>query len=175
MLGLINRYLQGFVSVPINLACKKKELFELLEHHRELTLEQIVEFLGANGGHLQVALRMMQSINWLERNEIGQYYLTDEAQLHKKISEEILDLYHLPLYLYIKGEQQLGLLKDWIERSPLISPGSGLGALMFLLARLMFLVLLLFLPLLYHNFFAIFMGCLVLPFLIRQQSHMIGQ
>lgn len=116
MLDIINRYLHGFVAVPVILACKEKGLFELLEHQGYLTLEQIVERLGANGGHLQVALRMMQSLNWLERNEAGQYSLTDEAEIHKKIPEEILDLYHLPLESYLMG-QQSGLLKVWIDRS----------------------------------------------------------
>jgi amino acid adenylation domain-containing protein/non-ribosomal peptide synthase protein (TIGR01720 family) len=117
MLDVINRYLHGFVAVPVILACRKKGLFELLQHHGRLTREQIVESLGANGGHLQVALRMMRSLNWLERNEVGQYFLTDEAQLHKKIPEEILDLYHLPIESYLMGEQPSGLLKNWIERS----------------------------------------------------------
>jgi|JFJP01.1.fsa_nt_gi Acetyltransferases len=117
MLDIINRYLHGFVAVPVILACKKKGLFELLEHHGSLTLEPIVERLGANGGHLQVALRMIQSLNWLSQNEVGAYSLTDEAEIHKKIPEEILDLYHLPVESYLKGEQQPGILKHWIDRS----------------------------------------------------------
>jgi amino acid adenylation domain-containing protein/non-ribosomal peptide synthase protein (TIGR01720 family) len=117
MLDIINRYLHGFVAVPVILACKEKGLFELLEHQGELTLEQIVESLGANGGHFQVALRMMRSLNWLSQNEVGAYSLTDEAEIHKKIPEEILDLYHLPIESYLMGEQQSGLLKDWIDRS----------------------------------------------------------
>jgi malonyl CoA-acyl carrier protein transacylase len=118
MLDVINRYLHGFVAVPVILACRKKGLFELLQHQGSpLTRQQIVESLGANGGHLQVALRMIRSLNWLERNEVGQYSLTDEAQLHKKIPEEILDLYHLPFESYLMGEQPSGLLKNWISRS----------------------------------------------------------
>ncbi|WP_414624618.1 GNAT family N-acetyltransferase [Calothrix sp. CCY 0018] len=116
MLDVINRYLHGFVAVPIILTCKKKGLFELLAHQGSLTLEQIVELLGANGGHFQVALRMMQSLNWLERNEAEQYSLTDEADIHKEIPEEILDLYHLPIESYLMG-QQSGFLKRWIELS----------------------------------------------------------
>ncbi|MEG4395134.1 non-ribosomal peptide synthetase/type I polyketide synthase [Microcoleus sp. BROC3] len=117
MLDVINRYLHGFVAVPVILACRKKGLFELLQHQGSLTREQIVESLGANGGHLQVALRMIRSLNWLERNEVGQYSLTDESQLYKKIPEEILDLYHLPFESYLMGEQPSGLLKNWISRS----------------------------------------------------------
>ncbi|MBP5971591.1 SDR family NAD(P)-dependent oxidoreductase [Brasilonema sp. CT11] len=117
MLDVINRYLHGFVAVPIILACKKKGLFELIKHHDELTLEQMVELLRANGGHFQVALRMMRSLNWLERNEVGQYSLTHLAEIHKEIPEEILDLYHLPFESYLMGEQPSGLLKNWISRS----------------------------------------------------------
>lgn len=117
MLDVINRYAHRFVAVPVILVCKKKSLFELLQHHEPLTLEQIADRLAANGGHLQVALRMMQSLNWLSRNEVGQYSLTDEVEIHKKIPEEILDLYHLPVDSYLMGEQQSGFLKVWIERS----------------------------------------------------------
>ena len=109
MLDVINRYAHGFVAVPVILACKEKGLFKLLQHHGSLTLEQIVERLGANAGHLQVALRMMQSLNWLERNEAGQYFLTDEADIYKEIPQEILDLYHLSIESYLIGEQQSGL------------------------------------------------------------------
>jgi malonyl CoA-acyl carrier protein transacylase len=117
MLDVINRYAHGFVAVPVILACKEKGLFELLQYQGCLTLEQIVERLGANGGHLQVALRMMQSLNWLSRNEVGQYSLTDEAEIHKEIPEEILDLYHLPVDSYLMGEQSSDFLKVWIDRS----------------------------------------------------------
>ncbi|GET41664.1 methyltransferase family protein [Microseira wollei] len=117
MLEKINRYAHGFVAVPVILACKQKGLFELLQHQGSLNLEQITERLGANSGHLQVALRMMRSLNWLSRNEAGQYSLTYEAELHKKIPEDILSLYRLPVESYLKGEQQPALLKDWIERS----------------------------------------------------------
>jgi len=60
---------------------------------------------------------MIQSLNWLSQNEVGAYSLTDEAEIHKKIPEEILDLYHLPVESYLKGEQQPGILKHWIDRS----------------------------------------------------------
>ncbi|MEH2004546.1 hypothetical protein [Nostoc sp.] len=100
MLDVINRYAHGFVTVPVILACKKKGLFELLQNHGSLKKEQIVEHLGANGGHLQVALRMMLSLNWLSQNEVVAYSLTNEALIYKKIPEEILDLYHLPIESY---------------------------------------------------------------------------
>ncbi len=117
MLEIINRYAHGFVAVPVILACKNKGFFELLQEQGCLSLEQIIERLGANSGHLQVALRMMRSLNWLSRNEVGQYALTDGAEIHKKIPEDILELYHLPVESYLKGEQQPSLLQDWIERS----------------------------------------------------------
>ncbi len=116
MLDVINRYAHGFVAVPVILACKEKGLFAFLKREGFMSIEQIIERLGANGGHLQVALRMMQSLNWLERNDAGEYSLTQESEIHQQIPKDILELYRLPIESYLM-EQQLGLLENWIERS----------------------------------------------------------
>ncbi|NEP39776.1 MAG: polyketide synthase, partial [Okeania sp. SIO2H7] len=79
MLELINRYEHGFVSIPVILACREKGLFELIKQ-KKITHQQIAKTLRANTGHLQVALRMMQSLGWLSKNELGEYSLTDNSQ-----------------------------------------------------------------------------------------------
>ena len=117
MLDLINLYTHGFVAVPVILACKKKGLFQVLQQQGSLTLEQMVDLLNANSGHLQVALRMMQSLNWLSQNQLGEYSLTPEAEIYNTIPQDILDLYHLPIDSYLLGKQKSGFLKAWIERS----------------------------------------------------------
>ncbi|OLT58079.1 AprA-related methyltransferase [Moorena bouillonii] len=117
MLDTINRYQHGIISIPVILACKQKGFFDLLRRQENITLEQIVKDLGGNRGHLQVALRMMESLNWLSRNEAGEYSLTDKAEIYQQIPEDILDLYHLPIDSYLLGEQHSGFLKSWIEHS----------------------------------------------------------
>ncbi|NEO76053.1 hypothetical protein [Moorena sp. SIO4G3] len=79
MLELINRYQYGFVYIPVILACREKGLFDLIKEKR-ITHRQIANTLGANTGHRQVALRMMQSLGWLLKNEVNEYSLTDNFQ-----------------------------------------------------------------------------------------------
>nr|7UCL_A Chain A, Polyketide synthase-related protein [Cylindrospermopsis raciborskii]7UCL_B Chain B, Polyketide synthase-related protein [Cylindrospermopsis raciborskii] len=116
MLQKINRYTHGFVAVPVILACREKGVFELLADESPLSLNQMVEHLGANSGHFQVALRMLESLHWLSRNKELKYSLTAEAAIHNKISEDILQLYNLPIQSYLEGKQG-NLLGRWIERS----------------------------------------------------------
>jgi 7-keto-8-aminopelargonate synthetase-like enzyme/acyl carrier protein len=116
MLQKINRYTHGFVAVPVILACREKGLFELLTHESPLSLEQMVKHLGANSGHFQVALRMLESLDWLSRNEHLKYSLTSQAAIHNQIPEDVLQLYHLPIESYLQGKQGK-LLGRWIERS----------------------------------------------------------
>lgn len=117
VLNVINRYTHGLALVPVVLACRKKGLFTLLRRHVSMTLEQMVESLGANEGHLLVALRMIESLGWICRNETGEYSLTPEAEAHREIPEEILELYELPMDTYLTGQGQGGVLGRWIERS----------------------------------------------------------
>lgn len=117
MLDLINKYSHGFAFIPVVLACRKQGLFELLHQQRSMTLQQLSDRMGANDGHLQVALRMMQSLEWISRNELGEYSLTPEAEAQKEIPEEILELFDLPIDSYLVGQQQEGMLRKWIERS----------------------------------------------------------
>ncbi|BAZ33696.1 amino acid adenylation domain-containing protein (plasmid) [Cylindrospermum sp. NIES-4074] len=117
MLDIINVYAHGFVAVPVIIACKKKGLFQLFKKQKFLTLEQITYSLNANSGHLQVALRMMHSLDWLSQNHLGEYSLTDKAEICNTIDENILELYHLPIDLYLLGKENPEVLRDWIERS----------------------------------------------------------
>ncbi len=113
MLQKINRYTHGFVAVPVILACREKGFFQLLAHESPLSLEQMVKHLGANTGHFQVALRMLESLHWLSRNEQLQYSLTSEAAIHNQIPEDVLQLYDLPIESYLQGKQEK-LLGRWI-------------------------------------------------------------
>lgn len=116
MLQKINRYAHGFVAVPVILAFRGKGFFELFTHESSLSLEQMVEYLGANSGHFQVALRMLESLHWLSRNKHLKYSITSEAAINNQIPEKVLQLYHLPFESYLRGKQGK-LLGRWTEYS----------------------------------------------------------
>ncbi|NEO04111.1 MULTISPECIES: type I polyketide synthase [unclassified Moorena] len=116
MLDLINRYAHGFVAIPVIWACRERGIFELLAQKQSLYLEEIVEHFQANSGHLQVALRLLQSLKILEKNDVGAYSFGDRGQIHKKIPNDMVSLYKFPFDLYLKGEHKKGI-GSWIERS----------------------------------------------------------
>lgn len=116
MLEIINRYAHGFVAVPVIIACKEKGFFELFMHRDYLSVEEMVNSLGANRGAFQAALRLFESLNWLAKNELGKYCLTEEASIHYSILPDILALYHIPIESYLQGKQEISLRK-WIEHS----------------------------------------------------------
>ncbi|RCJ24917.1 hypothetical protein A6S26_17070, partial [Nostoc sp. ATCC 43529] len=115
MLDLINRYAHGFVAIPVILACRDKGLFELLQY-KALTLEQLLQQLEANSGYLQVALRLLESLGWLERTQTGAYALTDKAAIRQQIPSDILKLYQLPIESYLEQGQPIKLLQEWVDR-----------------------------------------------------------
>ena len=75
MLDILNRYIHGYVAIPVILACQKQGLFSLLEAEDPLSLSQMVSRTHANEGHLQVACRMFESLGWLEKDEQARYRL----------------------------------------------------------------------------------------------------
>ncbi|OLP20306.1 hypothetical protein BST81_00780 [Leptolyngbya sp. 'hensonii'] len=115
MLDIINRLNHGFLAVPVILACREKGLFDLLRH-RSLTLPEITAQLGANSGHLHVALRLLQSLDWLSCDESGAYRCTSNARLSQHIPLEILNLYGLPAKALLQDAHH-EILNHWVQHS----------------------------------------------------------
>lgn len=95
MLDLINRHLHGFVAVPVVLACRRGGLFDLLGK-KQTSFATIVRELDANSGHLAAALRLLQSLRWVERQGTN-YCLTAAASGRHHLTEDILSLYPLAI------------------------------------------------------------------------------
>src|ERR1043166_6171376 len=96
MLDVINRLAHGFVAVPVIAACRERGLFEVLQQAGGITVAELARQLGANDGHLEAALRLMRSLNWVSRDASLHYSLTPEAGKHRLIPTDIGDLLHLP-------------------------------------------------------------------------------
>lgn len=117
MLNLINRYEHGFVCIPVIIACRKKGLFKLLRSHQGMTFQQISECLKANNGALQVALKMMKSLNLLSQNKAGEYCTTKKLNEYSFIPEEILEIYDQFQNSCLLEKNNIRFLKSWIKNS----------------------------------------------------------
>ncbi|AEA66026.1 hypothetical protein [Burkholderia gladioli] len=119
MLEVINRYCHGYVAVPVIVACRAHGLFELLEQQGVLGFAALVERLHANDGHFRVALNVLESLGWLERDAGDAYRLTHQGALHARVPDDVLALLALPFDDYLRG----GVpgddcsLSAWFERS----------------------------------------------------------
>jgi acyl transferase domain-containing protein len=104
MLNIMNRYVHGYVAIPVILACRERGVFKLLKQSAA-TVEQIVQQLSANEGYLRIALRMFESLNWVKLNNNGAYELlwdSKTADFVQNLPDKILKLYKIPIYNFFK-------------------------------------------------------------------------
>ncbi|MCD5326707.1 SDR family NAD(P)-dependent oxidoreductase [Chromobacterium piscinae] len=117
MLSVINRYSHGFVAIPIVLACKYLKLFEVFKG-RALTLTELADELKANSGFLLAALRLLESLQWISKDNTDRYSLTAQGlRDHEKIPETITSLLDFPVDRYLEDPNSHLSLKEWIDCS----------------------------------------------------------
>lgn len=117
MLTRINNYCHGYVAIPVVLTCREGGLFHLLEKG-PATLAEIAERLNANSGHLGVAMRMLESLEWVSAGKDGNWRLTVPSSTYQKIPEGVLELLDISTEnLFRKSEKKEDRLRPWIEQS----------------------------------------------------------
>ena len=114
MLEILNRYAHGFVVVPVVLACRKGGVFAALEA-RPRTSEELGQELRANRGHLQVALRLFESLGWIDRRTDGRFEANPSLAQQTLVPESLLALLHTDMDRYLR-EGEGGMLAPWIEK-----------------------------------------------------------
>lgn len=95
MLDLLHRYANGFVAVPIMLACRRCGLFDTLEREDSLSTKCLGQSLRANLGHLEAALTLLHSLGFLDREPDERWSLTARSFLVNDIPDDLDKLYHL--------------------------------------------------------------------------------
>jgi predicted transcriptional regulator len=78
MLDVMNCYLHGFVAIPVIQTGLHRGLFRVLSHE-PLGLDSLSEKLGARSGHLAAALRLLESLGWIDSRD-GLYKATTQAE-----------------------------------------------------------------------------------------------
>ncbi|MCX8131318.1 MAG: SDR family NAD(P)-dependent oxidoreductase [Clostridia bacterium] len=117
MLNVLFNYANGYIAVPVILACKTHGLFKKLDLEKPVLFTDLVKELQANSGYLRVALHILESLNWILRNDNDEYLLTPEAYIHLEIPETIIELMSFPMKDYLNKNQKKYRLRKWIELS----------------------------------------------------------
>src|SRR6266511_3389281 len=79
MMDLATFYCHGYIAAPIVEACRQGGLFSLLDVREFRERAWLIEELKANAGYFTIALEVLESLGWLEKNIDDAYRLTGKA------------------------------------------------------------------------------------------------
>ena len=113
MLDVLNRYAHGFVVVPVVLACRRGGVLAALQEAPR-SAGELSAHLGANGGHLGVALRVFESLGWIERGTDGRFAATANVLQERLIPDELWALVDVDFDSYLRTGTG-GLLARWFD------------------------------------------------------------
>jgi acyl transferase domain-containing protein/acyl carrier protein/ribosomal protein S18 acetylase RimI-like enzyme/ubiquinone/menaquinone biosynthesis C-methylase UbiE len=113
MLDVLNRYAHGFVVVPVVLACRRGGVLAALQE-APWSAGELSAHLRANGGHLGVALRVFESLGWIERRADGRFAATADVVLERLIPDDLWTLVEIDFDSYLKSGTG-GLLARWCD------------------------------------------------------------
>lgn len=128
MLEMINRYIHGYVSIPVILACREKGLLTYFKKNSVFTLTEITKYFNANEGYLQVALRLFESLGWLKCQHATYHVLLTSALVDEiqTIPQQVLFIYKTPLEKlfnkYITKRKLCYWLEEGLSKSAFSSP-----------------------------------------------------
>ena len=126
MLDLLYRYENGFVVIPVVLACKRRGLFDRLRDHPGPRAEDLAAASNANDGNLAIALDMLRTLGWVDQAEDGRLTLTQAGDAHREIPDAILDIYQVDGEAFLPA-LTAGTLRPWLERCRARWPGVSAG------------------------------------------------
>jgi acyl transferase domain-containing protein/SAM-dependent methyltransferase/acyl carrier protein len=113
MLDVLNRYAHGFVVVPVVLACRRGGVLSTLKA-TPLHASELATLLGANLGHLQVALRLIESLGWIDRGTDGRFTANVALDQEREIPDELWSLVDIDFDAYLRTGSG-GLIERWLE------------------------------------------------------------
>jgi acyl transferase domain-containing protein/SAM-dependent methyltransferase/NAD(P)-dependent dehydrogenase (short-subunit alcohol dehydrogenase family)/acyl carrier protein len=113
MLDVLNRYAHGFIVVPVTLTCRRRGIFAALMQ-RPHNAHELGAMLGANLGHLQVTLRLLESLGWIERGADGRFTANAAMDQQREIPDELWSLVDVDFDAYLRSGSG-GPMGRWLE------------------------------------------------------------
>jgi acyl transferase domain-containing protein/enoyl-CoA hydratase/carnithine racemase/acyl carrier protein/SAM-dependent methyltransferase len=103
MLEMLNRYAHGLSSIPVLHALRERGCLARLAGAVPVSVEDLAREFSGNRGYLDVAVRMLVSLEWIRPLGDGRYEATAELTNANLIPERIMDLYGFPFDEYVRG------------------------------------------------------------------------
>jgi acyl transferase domain-containing protein/acyl carrier protein len=93
MADRIYSHADGYVSVPVIIACRRRGLFHLLREGGAPGVEDCARRLGSRPLGVRIGLRILEALGWVRRLPVGTYVLLPEAEREAQIADEVLSWY----------------------------------------------------------------------------------
>ncbi|NND99695.1 MAG: acyl carrier protein [Pirellulaceae bacterium] len=121
MLDILNGYGHGFVAIPTILACRQTGVLDALHTNGSLRVDELAHKISGNTGHLAAALRLLETLGWLDRDESGSYSIHVDENRYLEIPGDAIDWLQFPVDQYLIGKLQpssrhFGTLPNWVDR-----------------------------------------------------------
>ncbi|MBN3809463.1 type I polyketide synthase [Paraburkholderia sp. Ac-20347] len=114
MLELINVYGHGYVFVPVVHALKNAGVFDYLDREPVTDICEIEQRFSANSGNLRAAIRMLESMGWIEIEPGGQIRRTAGHAFVEAVDDELIDAYGSNVVRGAFNELPPALLANWV-------------------------------------------------------------
>ena len=94
MLSILNRYMHGYVVIPITITFIKHGIFK--EISLSNSIAEIILQTQANSGNFKIALRMYESLGWINLISFERYELTSTCPDFSCLSPKLARSYQVP-------------------------------------------------------------------------------
>lgn len=74
MISILNRYMHGYVVIPITMTFIKHSVFKKISSLENLS--EVISHTQANSGHFKITIRMYESLGWLNRLTNDRYKIS---------------------------------------------------------------------------------------------------
>ncbi|HKR62425.1 MAG TPA: beta-ketoacyl synthase N-terminal-like domain-containing protein, partial [Thermoanaerobaculia bacterium] len=112
MLELLNRFGHGVAVIPTIAACCDGGLFDRLAEEGPLDAATLAARIGANEGHLRVALRLLEGLGWVERDG-DRYALTNAAEARHRVPASAMEWLSFDFRGWLRGATSAPEFPEW--------------------------------------------------------------
>ena len=117
MLSIINRYCHGYMAVPAMAILKHRGVFDLFSLQEPVFFEEVVQKCNANAGYFQVAVRLMETLEWIEKNQDGAFVKTAKCAEAELFPMALFETFELDFQQCFTVNSEAEKLQKWIVKS----------------------------------------------------------
>lgn len=116
MLEVVNRYLHGFVAVPLAGAARDVGILARLRRSPATVLGLSAE-LALNTGYCRIVLRGLHCLGWVESRDFETYWMTPAADALQRMPQDWVDLYSVDFGRFLDSGEGGLAFSHWFAAS----------------------------------------------------------